>query len=60
MRNDLVNRRAVMDSLCKEYNRRYMAGEHDGLKLAWIEKAVNDTPPATQNELLKALEDDLK
>jgi hypothetical protein len=30
-----------MRSLTEEYNRRYKEG---GLKLAWIEKAVNDTP----------------
>lgn len=60
MRDDLVSRRAVMDSLCAEYNRRYAAGETKGLRLAWIEKAVSDTPPATQNDLIRALEDDLK
>jgi len=41
MRNDLVVRSEVMRSLTDEYNRRYKEG---GLKLAWIEKAVNDTP----------------
>ena len=34
---DLVSRKAVMDSLTEEYNRR----REDGLKLAWIELAVN-------------------
>ena len=41
MRDDIVSRREVMASLVAEYNRRYSEG---GLKLAWIEKAVNDTP----------------
>lgn len=41
MRDDIVSRSAVMASLVAEYNRRYSEG---GLKLAWIEKAVNDTP----------------
>ena len=42
MRNDLVSRKAVMDSLTAEYNRRFK--EH-GLRLAYIEKAVNEVPP---------------
>ena len=33
----------IMDSLVKEYNRKRT---NDGLKLAWIEKAVNDVKPA--------------
>ena len=33
-----------MECLTKEYNRRFMLGDRDGLKLAWIEKAVNDAP----------------
>ena len=41
MRDDIVRRSEVMDFLTAEYNRRYKEG---GLKLAWIEKAVNDTP----------------
>ena len=41
MRNDLVIRSEIMRSLTEEYNRRYKEG---GLKLAWIEKAVNDVP----------------
>lgn len=41
MRNDLVIRSEVMRSLTEEYNRRYKEG---GLKLAWIEKAVNEVP----------------
>lgn len=41
MRDDIVSRREIMKSLVTEYNRRYSEG---GLKLAWIEKAVNDTP----------------
>lgn len=46
MRDDIVSRSAVMASLVAEYNRRYSEG---GLKLAWIEKAVNDTPNAWIN-----------
>lgn len=46
MRNDLVIRSEIMRSLTEEYNRRYKEG---GLKLAWIEKAVNDTPNAWIN-----------
>lgn len=41
MKDDTVSRAAVMESLTKEYNRRLPA---DGLKLAWIEKAVNEVP----------------
>lgn len=41
MRDDLVRRSDVMKSLTAEYNRRYKEG---GLKLAWIEKAVNEAP----------------
>lgn len=41
MRDDLVRRSEVMESLTAEYNRRYKEG---GLKLAWIEKAVNEAP----------------
>lgn len=40
--SDLIFRKAAMESLTKEYNRRFLAGDRDGLKLAWIEKAVND------------------
>lgn len=48
MKDDTVSRVAVMQSLTKEYNRRRTG---DGLKLAWIEKAVNDVPaePFTVN-----------
>lgn len=45
MRRDLVYRDEIMDSLVKEYNRKRT---NDGLKLAWIEKAVNDVKPAQQ------------
>lgn len=41
MKDDTVSRAAVMESLTREYNRRRTG---DGLKLAWIEKAVNDVP----------------
>jgi hypothetical protein len=43
-RNDLVRREDVMQALLAEYNRRFMAGDRGGLKLAWIEKAVNSVP----------------
>lgn len=43
MNDDTISRKAVMESLTKEYNRRFQEG---GLKLAWIEKAVNETPAA--------------
>lgn len=43
MRRDLVYRDEIMNSLVKEYNRKRT---NDGLKLAWIEKAVNDVKPA--------------
>lgn len=36
--DELVRRGDVMKALTKEYNDRYKEG---GLKLAWIEKAVN-------------------
>ena len=38
MRDDMVSRKAVMDELVKEYNRKAVG---KGLALAWIEKAVN-------------------
>ena len=38
---NLITRDAVMRSLAKEYNERW---DEKGLKLAYIEKAVNDTP----------------
>lgn len=40
--DDLVRRGDVMDELVKEYNRRWQEG---GLKLAWIEKAVDSVSP---------------
>lgn len=42
LRDDLVRRGDVMDELVKEYNRRWQEG---GLKLAWIEKAVDSVRP---------------
>ena len=37
-----AQRRAVIDSVTKEYNRRReMEKDFNGLKLAWIEKAIN-------------------
>lgn len=50
MRDDLVSRKAIMESLVREYNRRFKEGER-GLRLAWIEKAVNDVAPASEKEL---------
>jgi hypothetical protein len=42
----LIDTDDLMQSICAEYNRRFLAGDRGGLKLAWIEKAVNDTPDA--------------
>ena len=42
MRDDLVRRSDVMESLTAEYNRKYKEG--CGLQLAYIEKAVNEAP----------------
>lgn len=49
-RNDLVRREDVMQALLAEYNRRFMAGDRGGLKLAWIEKAVNSVPAVNAAE----------
>ena len=38
---DTISRKAVMESLTREYNRRF---KEEGLKPAWIEKAVNEAP----------------
>lgn len=40
----LVDAEDLMLCITKEYNRR---GTGDGLRLAWIEKAVNDAPTIT-------------
>ena len=56
-RNDLVRREDVMQALLAEYNRRFMAGDRGGLKLAWIEKAV-DSVPAVQEKEAPACTDD--
>ena len=53
MRHDLVHRDEVMAALVAEYNRRYMEGDRGGLKLAWIEKAVNSVPAADEEDDLK-------
>lgn len=45
LKDDLVRRGDVMDELVKEYNRRWQEG---GLKLAWIEKAVNSAGPVRE------------
>lgn len=52
MKDDTVSRAAVMESLTKEYNRRRTG---DGLKLAWIEKAVNDVPEV-KTEIIRCKE----
>lgn len=44
--SDLIDRRETMQALVAEYNRRFMAGDRGGLKMAWIEKAVDDVPSA--------------
>lgn len=49
MRDDLISRTEVMRSLTAEYDRRSALGEKDGLRLAWIEKAVNETPSVEPN-----------
>lgn len=41
--DDLVTRKDVLEQITAEYNRRLPA---DGLKLAYIEKAINGTPDA--------------
>lgn len=41
---ELISREAVMQALCREYNYRFQQGERGGLRLAWIEKAVNSVP----------------
>ncbi len=52
MKDDTVSRVAVMESLTREYNRRRTG---DGLKLAWIEKAVNDVPEV-KTEIIRCKE----
>ena len=44
---DLIDRKAVMESITAEYNRK---GTGDGLRLAWIEKAVNSVPSVTPEQ----------
>ncbi len=39
MREDMINRKRVMEAITKEYNARFKEG--NGLQLAYIEKAVN-------------------
>lgn len=49
MRSDLVRRDEVMKSLTNEYNIRFRAEgiiAFGGLRLAWIEKAINDVHSA--------------
>lgn len=46
--NGLITRADAIASLAAEYNRRWKeeGGSFGGLKLAWAEKAINDTPAA--------------
>ena len=44
---DLIDKKAVMESITAEYNRK---GTGDGLRLAWIEKAVNSVPPVSPQQ----------
>lgn len=47
--SDLISRQAVIESLKNEYNRKASESGWDrsfGLKLAWIEKAVDGVPAA--------------
>ena len=70
MRDDLVRRDEVMKALIAEYDRRFMEGDRGGLRLAWIEKAVNSVPadPSVEKIICKIekdllndpMEDDLK
>lgn len=55
--NDLVRRKDVMDSIVREYNRSRTG---DGLKLAWIEKAVNEVDVAQQGKIQLPEEDATK
>ena len=55
--NDLVRRKDVMDSIVMEYNRSRTG---DGLKLAWIEKAVNEVDVAQQGKIQLSEEDATK
>ncbi len=44
-----AQRKAVINSVTKEYNRRRaMESDFDGLKLAWIEKAINEVGDAQE------------
>lgn len=49
----LITRFDAIKSVANEYNRR-KAWEEGGLKLAWIEKAINDTPDADARENILA------
>lgn len=42
MKDEIISRSEVMKSITAEYNRKATG---DGLKLAWIEKAVNSVKP---------------
>lgn len=44
MREGLISRSETMKAITTEYNRK---ATRDGLKLAWIEKAVNSVKPKT-------------
>lgn len=45
--DDCVSREAVMDAITAEYNRKSTG---DGLRLAWIEKAVNSVPSVSPQQ----------
>lgn len=56
MRSELVDRAEVMESLVREY---YIRWSEQGLKLAWIEKAVNEVKPVdsiNRQRLIQQLE----
>lgn len=48
---DLISRKEAMKELTAEYNRRYALGEKDGLRLAWIEKAINSAPSVSIEQI---------
>ena len=45
--DDCVSREAVMDAITAEYNRKSTG---DGLRIAWIEKAVNSVPSVSPQQ----------
>ena len=61
--NNLTSKDNVIKSVVDEWNRRN-AWKEGGLKLAYIEKAVHDTPPAKgvldEDTVMKVLDEVLK